>query len=427
MRMVLLGMGSRGDVQPFVALAPRLTALGHDVAVVAPADFRGFVEEHGVEFEPLSFEVRAGVESDLGRRWLRGSSTNQVREAALMRRVVAATAAALGDDLVRIVGRAEAVVSSALTFDAAATLCARTGTPHVYAIFQPVWPTRYGPSSTFALRPGARSVLNLAWSGLAGNAAWSIFRQPGDHVRRRMGLPRKGFGGYVRDALATPTVLEASTHVVPRAPDWPESFVQTGWWFRDHVPPWEPPDGLAAFLDAGDPPVHVGFGSMPTDDPAAVLRDVVTALRRVGRRGVVSAGWADLGRAGLRSRDLPADVLAIDGAPHEWLLPRCAAVVHHGGSGTSAAAFRAGVPQVVVPHIADQPYWGRRAHSLGVGPAPLARKHLTAATLTAALKEALTPASAFAAAGIAARVGGEDGAGEAARRIDDVVRRESRA
>jgi sterol 3beta-glucosyltransferase len=421
-RIVLLGMGSRGDVQPFVALAPRLAALGHEVAVAAPSDFRGFVEEHGVSLEPLSFEVRPGVESDLGRRWLRGSSTNQVREAALMRRVVAYTAEALGDDLVRIVGRADAVVSSALTFDTAATLCGRTGMPHVYAIFQPVWPTRYGPSSSFALRTQSRSVLNLAWSGLAGHAAWTIFRQPGDHVRRRTGLPRKSFRDFVQEALATPTVLAASRHVVPRAPDWPDTLTQTGWWFRDVVPPWDQPAGLGAFLDAGDPPVHLGFGSMPTDDPAAVLRAFVAALRTLGRRGVISAGWADLGRAGIRPADLPPEVVVIDGAPHEWLFPRCAALVHHGGGGTTAAAFRSGVPQVVVPHIADQPYWGRRVRDLGVGPAALARKHLTSDTLTAALHEALTPGRVTAAARLGSLVRDEDGVGTAARHVDRVVR-----
>ncbi len=106
-------MGSRGDVQPFVALAPHLSALGHDPVVVAPTDFCAFVEERGVAFEPLSFAVRPGVESDLGRRWLHGSSTNQVREAALMRRVVAYTADELGADVARVVGTADAVVSSA--------------------------------------------------------------------------------------------------------------------------------------------------------------------------------------------------------------------------------------------------------------------------------------------------------------------------
>ena len=423
MRVALLGMGSRGDVQPFVALAPRLAALGHEPVVVAAADFRGFVEGHGVAFEPLSFEVRPGVESDLGRRWLRGSSTNQVREAALMRRVVAYMADALGADVARIVGAADAVVSSALTLDAVASLCARDGRPHVYATFQPVWPSRYGPSSTFALRPGSASVLNLGWSWLAAHAAWSIFRQPGDRMRRRMNLPHKGFRGYVRDASSTPTLLAASPQVVPHAPDWPDTLTQTGWWFRPDAPAWQPPEDLASFLDAGEPPVHLGFGSMPTHDPAAVLGAFVDALRRVGRRGVVSAGWARLGRAGVRPQDLPAGVIAVDDAPHEWLFPRCAAVVHHGGGGTTAAAFRAGVPQVVVPHIADQPYWGRRVHDLGCGPEPLPRKHFGAATLTAALEVALAPASVEAARRLGRLVDAEDGAADAARVVAAVLAR----
>lgn len=210
MRVLLLGMGSRGDVQPLVALGERLAARGYAVSLAAPSDFRDFVAGPGIVFEPFSFELEEGVRSDLGREWLQGSSTNQLREAQLMRRVVAWTAEPLADDLERLVGDADAVVSSALTFDAVDALVAGTGKPHVYAIYQPVWPSSHGQSLAFALRTGGRSRVNLAWSMLAGRAAWDIFRPTGDILRRRRGLRARGFRAYAAAARRTPTLLAAS-------------------------------------------------------------------------------------------------------------------------------------------------------------------------------------------------------------------------
>ncbi|WP_175442367.1 glycosyltransferase [Humibacillus sp. DSM 29435] len=415
MRVLLVGMGSRGDVQPFVALGESLQRLGYTVSLAAADEFRDLVVGHGLRFEPLSFDLRGGIESDIGREWLGGSSTNQVREARLMRTVMRHVASTLADDLERLIGSADAVVSSALTFDAVETLAGATRgqrTPHVYATFQPVWPTGFGASSTFALQPRSRSVLNLGWSWVAAQAAWSVVRSTGDLLRRRHGLPGRTMFGYAAAARRTPTLLAASPLVVPPSPDWPASIRQTGFWFptasdASEVGVVDP--ALRAFVDDGSPPVYLGFGSMPTGDPVGVVRTFVTALHRAGRRGIVSSGWADLGAA-----PLPGTVLAVATVPHDWLFPRCVVVVHHGGAGTTAAALRAGAPQVVVPHIADQPYWGRRVSELGVGSAPLSRKHFDAERLRQAIEVALSPTVASTARDLGEQLRDENGAGHAA-------------
>lgn len=415
MTVLLVGMGSRGDVQPFIALGESLHRLGYAVSLAAADEFRDLVVGHGLRFEPLSFDLRSGIESDIGREWLGGSSTNQVREARLMRTVMRHVAATLADDLERLVGSADAVVSSALTFDAVDTLATAPSSqriPHVYATFQPVWPTAFGASSTFALQPRSRSVVNLGWSWLAAQAAWSVVRSTGDLLRRRRGLPGRTMLGYAAAARRTPTLLAASPLVVPPSPGWPASIRQTGFWFptaSDASDPCAVDPALRAFVDDGPAPVYLGFGSMPTGDPAGVVTSFVTALRRAGRRGIVSSGWADLAAA-----PLPGDVLAVETVPHDWLFARCAAVVHHGGAGTTAAALRAGTPQVVVPHIADQPYWGRRVAELGVGSAPLPRKHFDAQRLGRMLEDALAPNLTSTARDLGARLRDEDGAGDAA-------------
>jgi UDP:flavonoid glycosyltransferase YjiC (YdhE family) len=155
---------------------------------------------------------------------------------------------------------------------------------------------------------------------------------------------------------------------------------------------------------------------MATRDPGEVVRTFVAALDRLGRRGVLAAGWADL-----RSRDLSASVLAIDGAPHGHLFPRLSVVVHHGGAGTTAAALRVGVPQVVVPHIADQPYWGRRVHELGAGAAPIPRKDLSVERLVTAIADDSRPEVARATSLLGQEIRGEDGVGVAAAVIAEVL------
>ena len=279
-----------------------------------------------------------------------------------------------------------------------------------------MWPSAHGDSVALALRPRATSAVNQAWSRLAGRVALDLFRPAGDLVRARKGLPRRRFRHYTAAAESTPTLLAASPLVVPPAPDWPPALRQTGYWVRERHAPDADGDALdprlTSFLAAGAPPVFVGFGSMPTPDPRGLARDVVGVLGRFGLRGVISEGLAGLSVAAA------AEVMGIGPVPHDALFPRCAVIVHHGGAGTTAAAVRAGVPQVVVPHAADQPYWGRRMADLGVAAPPIARKDLTPARLERALEVALSPRARAAAYALGGRVRAEDGAGDAARLVD---------
>ncbi len=420
MQVLLLGMGSRGDVQPLVALGQRLRRMGYAVSLAAPADLAHVVVGSGVRFEPLSFDLEGPLREGLGRDALRGSARTQVREARLMRQVMAGTAEALAADVSRLVGAADAVVSGALTFDLVDALLTtgrgpgngRPAKPHLYAIFAPVWPSAHGESVALALLPRSTSWANHRWSTLAGRVAFDLFRPAGDLVRARRGLQRQRFRHYTAAAERTPTLLAASPHVVPPAADWPAALRQTGYWVRHDAGEESLEPALDAFLGDGAAPVFVGFGSMPTPDPERVGRDVVAVLGRLGVRGVVSEGIAGL------SVGSTARVAGIGRAPHDLLFPRCAVVVHHGGAGTTAAAVRAGVPQVVVPHAADQPYWGRRMADLGVAAAAVPRKDLTAARLERALEVALSPTARAAARALGERVRAEDGAGEAAALID---------
>ena len=179
-------------------------------------------------------------------------------------------------------------------------------------------------------------------------------------------------------------------------------------WFMDEEP-YTPPAALADFLDGGPPPVYVGFGSMTGNDPERLTRITLEALRLSGRRGVLLSGWA-----GLADGELPDAVLRLDAAPHDWLFPRMAAVVHHGGVGTTHTGLRAGIPNVIVPFFGDQPFWGDRVHALGAGPRPVGQEDLTAERLAEAITAATDDETmGVQAAEVGRRIQAEDGVGEA--------------
>ena len=176
-----------------------------------------------------------------------------------------------------------------------------------------------------------------------------------------------------------------SPHVVPDPADWDGSSAATGYWFLDGPDSWRPPAELVEFLASGPPPVYVGFGSMAGRDPEKTTSVVLAALKDSGQRGVLATGWG-----GISSSDVPDTMFVLGAAPHDWLFPRMAALVHHGGAGTTGAGLRAGKPTIICPFFGDQPFWGRRVAALGVGPKPIPQRRLTADRLAQAIHLATT-------------------------------------
>jgi UDP:flavonoid glycosyltransferase YjiC (YdhE family) len=206
-----------------------------------------------------------------------------------------------------------------------------------------------------------------------------------------------------------PYLYGFSPSVVPRPDDWPDWHHISGYWFLDRDPSWSPPEPLQRFIESGPKPISIGFGSMVGRHAQRLVEAAVEAVERSGQRAVLIGGWAQV-----EGMHVPDSIFKIDAVPHDWLFPRMAAVVHHGGSGTTAAGLRAGVPSVVVPFFGDQPYWGRRVHALGVGPKPIQLKALTAEKLAAAISEAVSDeAMSERAAALGARIRAEDGVGSA--------------
>ncbi|MFJ8437300.1 glycosyltransferase [Kitasatospora sp. NPDC094019] len=392
MRALIITAGSRGDVAPFTGLGRRLQEAGHEVSVAAHAGFAGLVGGCG-----LGFREVPGDPQGLIRDWARAGSRDEVQ--ALTR----AYADGVGDGVAEVVegGGVDVLLTAFGPAPLARAVGKALGIPVIGTYLVPSVPT-----GEFAL-PNARGEVgadpegNLAVGREVVRRAEAVFGGTASRLRARFGLPAEepSAGSGVR-----PVFHGFSPSVLPRPADWPSWVGAAGYWWPARPDGWQPPAELVDFLQDGPPPVFIGFGSMAVGEGERLGELVAGAVERAGVRAVVQSGWAELDAFG-------TDILAVGDVPHDWLFPRTAAVVHHAGAGTTAAALRAGVPAVPVPVMADQPFWAARLCELGVAPRALPFADLTAEALADAITASLTdPSYGRRAAELARVIATEDGA-----------------
>lgn len=399
MRVLLSTYGSRGDVEPMAALAVALRTLGAEAVVSAPADpeFLRLLDRAGVLLAPAFMPVRAWI--DLARR----SGWKLPQAAAEM-------VAAQHEALATAAEGCDAIVATGLfpSTAAAQAVAGMRGIPYVHTSYCPViLPSPHHPPLEYPGHPHPPGVTDngTLWD-VNDRAMDALFGEAVNDHRASIGLP---VVDHVRDHVFTDRPWLASDPVLgPWRPTDMTDAVQTGAWILPDDRPL--PAGLEAFLEAEEAPVYVGFGSMATPGLTDAARIGIEAARALGRRVVLAQGWAGLGL--IDDRD---DAFAVGDVNQQALFRRVAAVVHHGGAGTTTTAARAGAPQVVVPQIADQPYWAGRVAQLGTGvahdgPTP------TVESLSAALGTALAPQTRARAVAVAATIR-DDGAATAARRL----------
>lgn len=393
MTILILTLGSRGDVQPYVALGKGLQAAGHDVTLCTSVSFEPFVKRHGLDYAYMNDGFMELMDTDLSREAMEQMTgiLDFLRYGARLWRETTG----LQRDLVRDGWNAVQEVEPDLILYhpkvyAAPHYAERVGVPVIMPFLIPTnVPTGDFPSIGFPVLSGMPEPVERLYNRLT----FRLTRWLADTATRRfvrdwrasVGLPETATTGMFRTHTGEPVpiVFGFSRHLVPRPSDWPNHVHVSGYWFLDGDDDWMPSAALAGFLEDGPPPVYVGFGSMSGQTPGQLVDIVVEALRRTGRRGLLATGWG-----GLQPGDLPESVFVVDEAPHDWLFPKMAAVVHHGGAGTTAAGLRAGRPSVICPFSMDQPFWGRRVHEAGAGPRPIFQKHLTLPALAGAIREA---------------------------------------
>jgi sterol 3beta-glucosyltransferase len=407
MRIVLLAYGSRGDVQPFVALGVGLRGAGHSVLLAAPARFGGLVQAHGLDFTALP-----GDPDQLSRALVEQAGVNSFQQM----RLIFAHGLAIALEVVRLlrvaVQGADMIIHSFLTTSIGHQLASELGVPDLAVQLFPFFvPYESFPNVTIVAH-GHGAGFNRRSHQLSTRIFWLSNRLSYAWLRRRYPALGSARPRWPAPGLRTPLLLAYSPLLVGPTPAAAPLARTTG--FLTLEPgPYRPPPALAAFLADGPAPVFVGFGSMVTRDAARLTATLLEALRRTGQRGLFQRGWAGLGTG-----ELPSWALAIDDVPHEWLFPQMAAVIHHGGAGTTAVALRAGVPTLTIPFTADQPFWGWRAHQLGVGPPPLAAAMLSVEALVSALTALAAAATRQRAAIVGAALRAENGLGAALRAVE---------
>jgi UDP:flavonoid glycosyltransferase YjiC (YdhE family) len=366
MRLALAAEGSRGDVQPMLGLASRLIERGHQAMVCAPPDLRRFVEERGLEFRPLGTDIHRFLAENadaLHRGPVVATRLAKKRFGRILQEQFEALPGAAAE--------ADMIIGAGVQFAGPSVAEAR-GIPYRLVAYCPVlFRSADYPPPVLPNQSLPRWVNRLAWRGFLG---FNDRLLRGDLNRHRAALGLGPISDTYRYLVGERPLLAADAALAPAPDDVPVRVDQVGYLLP--VDETLLPPKLESFLQAGPPPVYLGFGSMMDSDPAGTTRLLLDAVERTGCRAILARGWAGLGEG-----PLPDCVFGAGPLPHANLFPRLAAVVHHGGAGTTTTAARSGVPQIVMPHLLDQYYWGHRVNLLGVAPPPLPRMKLSASRL----------------------------------------------
>ncbi|HEY4020210.1 MAG TPA: glycosyltransferase [Pseudonocardiaceae bacterium] len=394
MRVLVYAYGTRGDVQPYLALADGLVKAGHDAVLAAPGRFAEFAESHGVEFSPWDDESLALLDRpDVKEMLLNAQSPEELAKTrTFLKAETFRLYPSLLDGIWRAARRgADLLVHPYVGATAAHQAAEKVGAPNVLAVLYPSYVTSWHYPSPDRASSGPGSRVGNRLAHLRYNR-----RKPVPEVaaaiaqwrRDSLGLaPRRGWldAKHRPDGSHTPVLHGFSRHLVPVAPDWPDWVHTTGFWQLPTSTEWTPPEELTSFLAAGPKPIFVGFGSMASNDPEAAGERVLAAVREAGVRAIVVTGWG-----GIKIPDPPENVLVLADMPYDKLFPLVSLAVHAGGAGTLNAALEAGIAQVPCPFHDEQHTWSRRLVEVGVATEPIWQKELTPELLAAAIRTALT-------------------------------------
>ncbi|KZV90217.1 UDP-Glycosyltransferase/glycogen phosphorylase [Exidia glandulosa HHB12029] len=411
--IVIMIVGSRGDVQPYVALAKRLRRDGHRIRIASHGTFRDFVEGQGLDFFDIGgdpHELMSYMVKNPGLIPGIASLTNGDIKKKRIMMMGCWNSCHSPDQKTGIPFVADAIISNPPAF--AHIHCAEAlGIPLLMSFTMPWCATGSFPHPLVNIsttNAGERLTNYLSYA-LADTMTWQGVGDIVNKLRNRtMGLPSLSLrsGPDILDRVKVPWTYCMSPALVPKPADWANHIDVVGFYFLDLATSYTPPRDLAHFLASGPPPVYIGFGSVVVDDPVEMTRVIFEATHAVGVRALVSSGWSNLGDV-----DVPPHVFLLGNVPHDWLFAeeRVSAVVHHGGAGTTAIGLAKGRPTVIVPFFGDQQFWGEMIHKSGAGPKPIPQKNFNVENLTAALTYAISPEAKTAAAGLAQSIVNEDG------------------
>ncbi|KAK7380504.1 hypothetical protein VNO78_33017 [Psophocarpus tetragonolobus] len=388
LQIVILVVGTRGDVQPFLAIAKKLQEYGHRVRLATHATFDTFIKSAGVDFYPLGGDPRALAGYMARNKGIIPSGPTEISFQRKQLKVIidSLLPACIAPDLESGVPfRAQAIIANP-------TACGHTHVAEalrvpLHIFFTMPWTPTYEFSHPLARVPQSAGywlsyiiVDLLIWWGIRGII--------NDFRKRKLKLaPVAYFSMYSGSISHLPTGYMWSPHVVPKPSDWGPLVDVVGYCFLNLGSKYQPQEDLIQWIQKGSKPLYFGFGSMPLDDPKRTTDVIMEAIKDTGQRGIIDRGWGNLGNLA----EVPDNVFVLEECPHDWLFPQCSALVHHGGAGTTATGLKAGCPTTIVPFFGDQFFWGDRIYQKGLGPAPIPISQLSLDNLSNSIKFMLQP------------------------------------
>jgi sterol 3beta-glucosyltransferase len=420
--ITILTTGSRGDVQPYIALGVELKKASQKVRLVGFENYGDWVKSFGLDYYPIKGDVSMVASSE---SMLEARTADNPLKLILSFNKLKSLVVDVQKDFFNACAGSDAIVyhpGAPIGYFAARHM----GIPSILATPFPMTPTKEYPALIFYNSVRLGKGCNLFTHKLFEQVMWfassSAVKQ---FLKKEFGSVPEHYGcPFGRQNTRTnPTIISCSNYVFPRPKDWSEHVISAGYWFLDEEADWKPSADLLQFMHAGKPPVYVGFGSIA--DPALAAQTthlVVDALKQSGQRGILATGWKGMSKLD----NVPEGIFILEEAPHAWLFPQMTAVIHHGGAGTTAAGLRAGVPSIIVPSSNDQFAWGRRIHELGAGSKPIPRKNLTVAKLADAIKQVMTKEIIITAKDLGNKIRTEKGAETAANIIIDCLAEQRR-
>ncbi|XP_050367099.1 sterol 3-beta-glucosyltransferase UGT80A2 [Argentina anserina] len=388
MQIVMLIVGTRGDVQPFIAIGKRLQDYGHRVRLATHSNFKEFVSTAGLEFYPLGGDpkILAGYMVKNKGFLPSGPSDIPIQRNQMKEIIYSLLPACKEPDVDSgIPFKADAIIANPPAYGH--THVAEALKIPVHIFFTMPWTSTSEfphPLSRVKQQTGYRLsyqiVDSLIWLGIRDMI--------NDVRKKRLKLrPVTYLSGSQGSESDVPHGYIWSPHLVPKPKDWGPKVDVVGFCFLDLASNYEPPEPLVKWLEAGDKPIYIGFGSLPVQEPEKMTQIIVEALEKTGQRGIINKGWGGLGNLA----EPKESIYLLDNCPHDWLFLQCKAVVHHGGAGTTAAGLKAACPTTIVPFFGDQPFWGERVHARRVGPAPIAVDEFSLPKLVGAINYMLDP------------------------------------
>ncbi|KAK7295158.1 hypothetical protein RJT34_18063 [Clitoria ternatea] len=412
LQIVMLIVGTRGDVQPFVAIGKRLQVDGHRVRLATHKNFEDFVLNAGLEFYPLGGDPKVLAGYMVKNKGFLPSGPSEIHLQRhqikdIIDSLLPACNSRYPDSESSAPFKADAIIANPPAYGH--THVAEHLNVPLHIFFTMPWtPTSEFPhplsrvKQPIGYRLSYQIVDALIWLGIRDII--NEFRKKKLKLR-----PITYLSGSYTNPLDVPYGYIWSPHLVPKPKDWGPNIDVVGFCFLDLASNYQPPQSLVDWLEEGEKPIYIGFGSLPLQNPDKMTQIIVQALEQTGQRGIINKGWGGLGNLAEQMAKQKRSVYLLDNCPHDWLFPRCTAVVHHGGAGTTAAGLRAKCPTTVVPFFGDQPFWGERVHARGVGPAPIPVDEFTLERLVDAINFMLKPEVKKGAVELANAMKNEDG------------------